>query len=814
MAQTALTPKPILEQETQKPPMPKTRLMQTILEANKTTSANQTPPPQDKLSYQKPNSEVHSPLPVHLEPQSNKPKYLATTKPLRAVRYLNLSTVHQGTYTQPKDQETRNGLVESTKFLLHQHYHLPPIRPFNLIRPSKTPSNYNYRPLNTFNLFSKPGLTRNLLRFPIFAFSNSRQLLYFILPRIPVRPVNLSQPFRLSSFLHTRSSSIFNPHSNPGLIRNFLQFPNVSHLKNSHLSQFCYGRTYLRPFNRFQLSSPFIPILYSKRIFDLNYSHLMRYFHRSSNHATSPLRAVTPITIATINIYHRLLSDAAPLLSQQERPIDIVCVQEVSKRRGNREIVLDDSNQNELSLFNQTNDIEATAAFMNKDVGIIILSNMVEIRSHEILPCIVTVQLTTSAPICNEITRSDQLTIISVYAPANSRERKTFFQTTLKNKIEEVGALDEPVIMMGDFNDFKFSGLDRWPAFDRNPKNGNCLAYLGGARHWATFLSEILNINNLRDAFRLLYPEEKVFSRWHTDTEGNVVSATRIDHAIISDHLVLSLNDARYTATGFSDHHAMFFYINGQDNPTNRNTQHTRDEPEEELVGPGFWKLYPGALTERPFCARIQSLAEQLSNSLTTQRPFTITTWQEYKIRLRCLARELSSKTGWLRKQPGRKMTEIQMQIDRLDIEDDNDCARLPILLQEYRKNHRLLILDDKRRFGQTRPTSIFKPNKKRIGRHQFIILLRSEGRDEPQRTLLAKKTLIREFYETLFTPQNEFDSKLADSLLAYVPNDALLNADEIANLRMPFTNTQLLDALARCQPNSAPGVDGLPFEF
>jgi hypothetical protein len=110
MAQTALTPKPILEQETQSPPMPKTRLMQTILEANKTTSGNQPPPPQDKLSYQKPNSEVHSPLLVHLEPQSNKPKYLATTKPLRAVRYLNLPTVHQGTHTQPKDQEKPNGL--------------------------------------------------------------------------------------------------------------------------------------------------------------------------------------------------------------------------------------------------------------------------------------------------------------------------------------------------------------------------------------------------------------------------------------------------------------------------------------------------------------------------------------------------------------------------------------------------------------------------------------------------------------------------------------------------------------------------------
>ena len=162
-------------------------------------------------------------------------------------------------------------------------------------------------------------------------------------------------------------------------------------------------------------------------------------------------------------MHNRSLSELQHFLDEQDRPIDVLCVQEIisQKKRHEQDIDLDGSNQNQLSLFNRTSRLKAHAVFLSPLAGIIILRSGVILRNREIRPRLMTVQLTFDSPVYIDHTRSDQVCITSVYAPADPTARRTFFENELTEKILRYDELDEPIIMMGDFNDFELVALDR-----------------------------------------------------------------------------------------------------------------------------------------------------------------------------------------------------------------------------------------------------------------------------------------------------------------------------------------------------------------
>ena len=113
---------------------------------------------------------------------------------------------------------------------------------------------------------------------------------------------------------------------------------------------------------------------------------------------------------------------------------------------------------------------------------------------------------------------------------------------------------------MGDFNDFELLGLDRWPPYTNEYENERNPGRNAAKRCWATVLSPILQKHALHDAFRFLYPEVSEYSRLQFH-EGQVRSATRIDHVIVSEDLLGALSDTRYTAVGFSDHKMLILQL-------------------------------------------------------------------------------------------------------------------------------------------------------------------------------------------------------------------------------------------------------------
>jgi hypothetical protein len=192
---------------------------------------------------------------------------------------------------------------------------------------------------------------------------------------------------------------------------------------------------------------------------------------------------------------------------------------------------------------------------------------------------------------------------------------------------------------------------------------------------------------------------------------------------------------------------------------------------------------------------------------------FEIRAWEEFKERLRTQAKTISRLTGHKRKQPGRKMMEIQVRCDQMDFTRDEDIAQLPKLLAELRRYHDLLTLDDNRRYGY-RPRELCSPNKKNTKRPQYIQGLRESTDSTPATNRQEMEDIALQFYRRLFSTTDIYDAVVAEDFLWYIPEESILNTEETAGLRRPISKTELTKALAASKLNSALGMNGLPFKF
>jgi hypothetical protein len=237
----------------------------------------------------------------------------------------------------------------------------------------------------------------------------------------------------------------------------------------------------------------------------------------------------------------------------------------------------------------------------------------------------------------------------------------------------------------------------------------------------------------------------------------------------------------------------------------------TRNLP---LVGPGVWKLYPGALTEELFCISMRDVAQQIITSTMFREVDHAEKWDYLKDRLRSHARANSIKTGFRRKQLGRKMTDIQQQLDNLNLNNEADRQLLPNLYGDLYRYHTLLHMDETRRSQGAKVTrEMCRPNVPFPRRPNFIKELKSED-GISERKVQRKGDVVLQFYTTLFSIHGEFDVEKANRLLDTVPVSQLLRDTEIQELRTPISEEELEKTLSQCAANSSLGVDGLPFEF
>jgi hypothetical protein len=158
-------------------------------------------------------------------------------------------------------------------------------------------------------------------------------------------------------------------------------------------------------------------------------------------------------------------------------------------------------------------------------------------------------------------------------------------------------------------------------------------------------------------------------------------------------------------------------------------------------------------------------------------------------------------------------MTEIQKQLEQLRIENDEDRRRMPALYAELRRYHSILVLDDTRRTGFSVSKATSQPNKTHQPGPQYIRMLDS-AENGLVKSIRQKEETVVQFYTKLFSVRTEFVADDADKLLDIIPPDKLLLPEETGALVRPLSEEELGKALDQCATNSAPGKDGLPFEF
>ena len=141
------------------------------------------------------------------------------------------------------------------------------------------------------------------------------------------------------------------------------------------------------------------------------------------------------------------------------------------------------------------------------------------------------------------------LCILNIYGP--NHEAPIFF----KQAIEATYQTCDKIIVIGDFN----TVMDH--ALDRRTEAGNVINPTT-----TKALNDICDQLSLQDIWRVQNPESKRYSWYRTVQKGKgekIISASRIDYALISSGLCSTVHDTFYLNGMHTDHSAFFYGSSG-----------------------------------------------------------------------------------------------------------------------------------------------------------------------------------------------------------------------------------------------------------
>ena len=134
----------------------------------------------------------------------------------------------------------------------------------------------------------------------------------------------------------------------------------------------------------------------------------------------------------------------------------------------------------------------------------------------------------------------DNITFANLYLPSGNdktmkQKRDNYFSETIPQLL--INKKDS-VILSADYNCI----IDKRDAM----RNAD--------QKLSSSMKRFVNVFELKDSFRVLYPEANIFSRYyHTEDNGN--GATRLDRVYHSGDV--TIKDAKYLGVSFSDHHGL-----------------------------------------------------------------------------------------------------------------------------------------------------------------------------------------------------------------------------------------------------------------
>ena len=209
--------------------------------------------------------------------------------------------------------------------------------------------------------------------------------------------------------------------------------------------------------------------------------------------------------------------------------------------------------------------------------------------------------------ICCEVSEgsySDSITICAVYAP--NSDSPAFFDAIS----QRLADYSENKVLLGDFN------LVLDPTKDRHKSLAN---------NWRAHavLNNVMQEYLLCDVWRARNPDAAKFSWSRTNTK-NIMSASRIDFALVSTGMDAQVENICYLQSILTDHSALYLSIN-----LTRNSR-----------GPGYWKLNSELLKSDSFCDKVR---EKIINVIKdTEQENKLEQWERFKTAITNFLKELS----------------------------------------------------------------------------------------------------------------------------------------------------------------------------
>ena len=363
-------------------------------------------------------------------------------------------------------------------------------------------------------------------------------------------------------------------------------------------------------------------------------------------------------------------------------------------------------------------------------------------------------------------------TLCCIYAPDKPYQRPKFWRK-LKREI----SLFKPVgdlIFAGDFN----SVLD--PAVDTEGGNPE----LAQHTHGNTDLLEIRRIWPCVDTC----DSQTIGFTWKSKAKQ---VKSRLDRVYICQHNVSKIQGITKTFLPYSDHAMVSLdiavHVGAHKSP--------------------YWKLNTSIFSDRIYQERIE--ADSLCHQQAKQTQNLSQWWDDAKTRFRETSSILFCKRR--NKDMITRRGEILNALSQPDLPSD----------QEENLNQELQELNDGQNKGAQIRSRIKLAEEYETPNQYFFLAEKQRGERKCIKSLkVGENTLnttaeiqarITQTYSDIYS-RHEYNPELAEDLLQHIPNR--LEGETLDILTRPITKKEVTEAIKSCNGNSAPGLDGLPYEF
>lgn len=384
---------------------------------------------------------------------------------------------------------------------------------------------------------------------------------------------------------------------------------------------------------------------------------------------------------------------------------------------------------------------------------------------------------------CLKIARGqEKYNIINIYSPTECKNQ--MIDQFYKDLEIFVGNNKEnEIIITGDFNcvlnklDIK-STIYHIKTNRTNPNH----------KHLKT-LREIMRYNNLKDAYRNLYPRGNDVTQ-----KCPLGNPARLDKFLIQKEVESFEIKILEKTLKFTDHKGVILNIGPRE--------------QEKKKRNGVWKFNNSLLEDKDFVDRTNKVIEEYTEFATEE-----TSGEMWDLMKRCI-KEIAIRKGIeLAKERKHKITKLQEEIEEIR-EKGTEMEKL----REYEEELQDLV-NYKCRGAKIRSRFLDKaeetPNKRFLTIESWIQKDRCIHEVENMEGITVKANeeianAFGKFYEELFRDEGT-DENEQENILKHCKH---LEDEETTTLEGPFTDKEILKSVKELNTNKSPGPDGLTSEF